>query len=185
MRDYYALLQKSTASTMQTILHMPVSAQHVEIPAAGYAARSAAPLEFHAQAWDWAAQLNENAALFQLFGAPYVAGVGANNGHLLFTFTGAFYTAALQEILKELPPAHVPVPYSGEDAALQRIAYAARRMWMLRRKAQGTPCCPAVEEVQRALLLAMAISGGGYYAACAGIKDAGGGRGVAWHGAWR
>lgn len=156
MTDLYALLRAELAEKAGTLLGTDIAPAQIDCVAAEYPARSAAPLAAGADAAEWAAILQNGAAAFTLLGAPLVQAVEHSGGHLLFRFTDAFYTAALRYALNEQPCVEgAGIPFCENDAALARISYTLRRMWMLSRKTNGEPVCPSNPAVQRALYLAL------------------------------
>lgn len=175
MTDLYTLLKQSVARFLAGQAGVPIVPRQIECPApsrrqeSGQAARganeppycamrSAAPLAFGADPAAWIDALRPAMGEERLLGVPYLREVRHNGGHLLFFLTDDFYTQALRLALQELPPA----PHAGdtwhEDAALARILYTRRRMWMLARKAQGACICPPLPAVQKALFLSLAIT---------------------------
>lgn len=161
MTDVYGALRTCIAAACTQLLDATVTTSQVDIALRGCGARCAAPLAAHADAAVWAAALHTQRDAFRLFGVELIESVQPGGGHLLFQFTGAFYTACLHLLLSELPPAAaLPSIYCEEgphrDIAA-RTAYTQRRMWMLARLRAGAPSCPPVPAVQHALLLAAGL----------------------------
>lgn len=156
MTGLYALLRAELAEKAGTLLGTNIAPAQIDCTAEGYPARSAAPLAAGANAAEWAAILQNGASTFTLLGVPLVQSVEHSGGHLLFRFTDTFYTAALTSALSILPRVDgTRIPASDRDAALARISYTLRRMWMLSRKAEAEPACPPNPAVQRALYLTL------------------------------
>ncbi len=155
MESLYELLRNSLAGTSSSLLGESIYSTYIDCAPEGCAARSAAPLTLGADANEWANVLNEGAAEFTLFGVQLVKSVEANEGHLLFSLTDEFYTEALKCALNELEPLVQCPEFLHCSAALSRLEYTMRRMWMLGRKAEGEPSCPNNTDVQRALLLTL------------------------------
>lgn len=161
MTDLYALLRAELAEKAGKLLGTDVAPAQIDCVADEYPARSAIPLAQGADAAEWALILQNGASAFTLFGVPLVQTVTHNGGHLLFAFTDEFYTAALHNALLELPRIDTPaIRISENDAAMARLSYTLRRMWMLSRKAQGGEiACPSNPAIQRALYLALGALG--------------------------
>lgn len=146
----YDRVRETLASGIAQICALPVKAGNIQCPGRGCSAVSAAPLTFHLDAPEMAGCLNENRTLFgELFGVLFVERVRAENGHLLFDFTKAFYTEAIRQTLRDYAPvSELKLPEN-------RWEYALWRMNMLSRK--GVHACPDDKAVQNALWLAMGI----------------------------
>lgn len=160
MTDLYVLLREGLANTAGAVLDLPLTAKQFDCPAQGCAARSAIPLIYKADAAEWAQRLQDRADAFQLMGTPMVKRIRHNEGHLLFDFTDDFFTLALKTVLRELPGlTEFDLSVQDEDAVKARILYTIRRMWMLARYAADTEAqCPPNEDIQHALLIALAIT---------------------------
>jgi|GEM_PF-7071321 len=143
------------AAASGAIIGAEIAPAEIDCPAQGCSARCAAPLRLGRDAGDLAAALQKTPVLLE--NRPLVQTVEAEGGHLLFSFTDAFFDTALNRMLLELPRTPEPGPVLFEDAARARAAYTARRMWMLARKAAGEPRCPENPAVRQALLLTLAV----------------------------
>ncbi len=155
MLSLYELLKNSLASTSSSLLGEDIQSTYIDCGAEGCAARSAVPLMLGLDATACALKLNNKASDFSLFGVQLVKNVEANEGHLLFSLTDEFYTEALKRALNELEPIEQCPLFAHGSAALARLEYTMRRMWMLGRKKEGEPSCPKNPFVQRALLLTL------------------------------
>lgn len=158
MTGHLEELRAYLASVTGAIAGEPVSAQEMDCPAEGVAVRCAAPLRLQLNAGELAQKLQDLRPTLTYLGVHPIARVTHGGGHLFFELTGALYTALLVQALGVYAPVPGPGPSAPhEDAVRARISYTIRRMWMLARKAEGTPCCPENLAVQHALLLTLAI----------------------------
>ena len=151
-------LRAYLASITGAIAGKTVYSHEMDCPAEGVAVRCAAPLRLQADAGALCRELQKMLPSLTYLGVSPIAHVTHSGGHLLFELTGELYAALLKDALNTFEP--VPGPGAAalhEDAAHARINYTIRRMWMLARKADATPCCPENPAVQNALLLTLAI----------------------------
>lgn len=161
MTDFCTRLRQGIAAMATELLGVQIHPAQIDCPVQGsiaypFVARSAAPLLHQADAALWAETLRQGAHAYTLLDTPYIQDIRSNGGHLLFSLTDSYYTALLRSALVELPALENPDCVTHEDAALARIHYTQRRMWMLARHAEGDIYCPPAPEVQRALLLTVA-----------------------------
>lgn len=158
MTGHLEELRAYLASVTSTVAGKIVSAQEMDCPAEGPAVRCAAPLRLQLDAGELAQKLQDVCPTLTYLGVRPIAHVTHGGGHLFFELTGELYTALLVQALNTYAPVAGPGPsIPHEDAARARISYTIRRMWMLARKAEGTPSCPDNPAVQHALLLTLAI----------------------------
>jgi len=149
---FYGPVRQRLAAGMSLLLDMPdIHPTWIDCPAAGYPARSALPLKLQKDPAALAELFTEERQAFgTLFGAPLLERVEYNNGHLLFAFTPAFYTAAMEEAIARYPLPEGAYPQQPEQGAL-----AFYRMQSFIRK--GPAHCPDYPPVQQALWLALGI----------------------------
>lgn len=145
---YYAPVRAELAKALSAASGREVPPEWMDCVALGCHVRTAAPIRLREDAGRLAARLSEGGP-GELLGAPLVERIGHNGGHLLFTLTPAFFTAAARLAVESLPP---PAPLWGVPG---ESAYAAVRMGMLARKPWAP--CPADPAVRMALWRAMGI----------------------------
>lgn len=140
----YMPLCSAIAAGLSHVLGEAVPPSAVHIPARDAAASSAVAISRGLDAEALCVRLGSaaGAAFGPVFGVKPVQAVRAQNGWLLFDLTDAFYAAAVWHVLDTFPPA------AGDCGkhTLNRMRALARR---------GGTGCPAVPEVQRALLLTL------------------------------
>ncbi|MDL2258026.1 hypothetical protein LJC42_02560 [Eubacteriales bacterium OttesenSCG-928-K08] len=154
--NLYAAMRSEISCTASKLLNVAIGTETIDIAPRGAGARCAAPLKFGADAAQWAQLLTKSAHEFLLLDEQLISSVSCNGGHLLFHFADVFYSAAVAHIINALPQAK---PFSTGEAGEQMssVFYAQRRMWMLARRATGKPFCPAVPDVQLALLSVLSL----------------------------
>lgn len=174
MLDLFFMLRGAISSTCETVTGRRILPQDIDCAARGYGARSAFALRLGLDATRVAAELNRNSGAFLFEGIPLISQVGEYGGHILFTFTDGFYSAALSLLLRSFPVVGaLPLLEAGDArifmrtapraatthayAARARISYVQRRAWMLGRRREGEETCPALAPVQHALLLAAGL----------------------------
>lgn len=150
-------MREELAARAEAITGLPFAPSQFVCAKEGAPVSSAAPLQFGVDETELAAALHAALARFTLYGVPLLREVTHNQGHLLFYFTDAFYTALLKQALLHYPAA--PPLNAGEnlEETVRRLHYAQRRMWMLARTASGEVHCPPEPSVQRALFLTTGI----------------------------
>ncbi len=149
---FFAPVRQLLADAIGRATGRDIPPDWIDCLAKGYPARSAAALKLGIDAGELAQFLQtrrEDCGV--LFGAPLVQSVEAKQGHLLFSFTPAFYTGAVETVLSCFAPVEGPFAVGGPD----RVRYGLQRMWMLSRKPHCG--CPDDRVVQRALWLALGI----------------------------
>jgi len=151
MSDFaYTPVRECLRIGVSALLGIDVSAAGFDCRARGCEVRCAAPLQHRADAELWAAVLHDGRERFgQLYGAPVVRCVRANEGHLLFDLTDALYAALIRETISRLPAPRLVL----DD---RRTTYALFRMYMLSQKPQ-TGTCPNDRIVQQAFWTALGI----------------------------
>ncbi len=145
----YFRIREALARGLSDALGFSADEIDIRCPGRGCGAVCALPLSKGFDAQEAAQKLNDTQPFGEIFGEPFVSDVRAENGHLLFYFTPAFYTKAMEYTLDEYPAVTDP------NIPENRVEYALWRMRMLSRK--GAHECPNDPAVQAALLLALGI----------------------------
>lgn len=145
---FYAPVRTALAAALSRAAGRDAPPAWMDCVARGCEVRTAAPLAWQLEAGALAKRLLAEGPE-ELHGAPLIAHVAHENGHLLFSLTPAFHTAAIRIACESLPPAE------GEWDAEGETAYAINRMRMLAR--HGPAPCPPDPVVCLALWRALGI----------------------------